>query len=450
MNSRNEPDHSSPAPDKDRRIADLEARLARATALADEYRALAQASFEGIGFFDQDMRCVACNETALELFGYERCEFLGLHALDMVAPESHAEVRQRIESQEHRPYELTALRKDGSTFPAEVHDKRGVLHGRGVRISALRDITRRKRMEQELQDALNEQKIIFANTKVGLMLLRGGRRLAKANKALADLFGYESPEEMTGLDMRRLHLDENAFMEFGRQHYKTLADTAQLHIEYRLRRKDGTPVWCMLSGQAMDRNKPADLSKGVLWVVDDITRIKDQEERLRTLACTDYLTGVHNRRHFLELAGRELSRRQRHGGECAVLLIDLDRFKTVNDRLGHPAGDAVLKTFARRCCGTLRKIDIFGRLGGEEFAVFLPETGLEGGRVAAERIRQRMDGMETRTPGGNITATVSIGVASTECGGNSVEELITRADQVLYRAKRLGRNRVETEQGDTP
>ncbi|WP_022663009.1 sensor domain-containing diguanylate cyclase [Paucidesulfovibrio longus] len=425
-------------------LARLEAELEQLKKENARLRALADAPYEAIAFFGADMRCVTANATTLRLFGYEsESELLGKHVLEFVAPESREEVSRRFQTEDTRAYELMGLRRNGETFPAEAHGKKGVFNGQPVRISAMRDITRRKQIERELQTAANELEIIFAYSKVGLMLLRGGRWLAKANQALADILGYDTPEKMIGRSMRELHLTEENFQHFGEKYYNALADKALLHIEYRLRRKDGSPVWCMLSGQALDRGAPADLNKGVLWAVDDITRIKTQEQELRALACTDYLTGVHNRRHFLDLASRELKRRKRHGGDCGLLLIDLDRFKDVNDQLGHGAGDAVLKTFARRCCGALREVDIFGRLGGEEFAVLLPGSDLEGARTVAERIREGMSDMETRTPEGNIRVTVSIGVTSTERPVADVEALIARADKALYRAKRLGRDRVE-------
>ncbi|MGE4291110.1 MAG: diguanylate cyclase [Desulfovibrio sp.] len=426
------------------RLTQAESELARLKRDNARLAALADAPREAIGFFDESLRCVAANPTAARLFGYrDETDLLGRHYLEFIAPRSRPEVTRRYRNEATTPYELLALRKDGSTFPAEAHGKFSTYEGRPVRVSCLRDITRRKEIEQELQNTASELEIIFACSKVGLMLLRGGRYLAKANQTLADILGYDSPEKMTGRSMRELHLSEENFLSFGEKYYTALAHQAQQHIEYRLRRKDGSPVWCMLSGQAVDRATPADLDKGVLWVVDDITRIKTQEQELRILACTDYLTGLHNRRHFLELAERELKRRKRLGGHCALLLIDLDHFKDVNDQLGHSAGDSVLKTFARRCCGVLREVDIFGRLGGEEFAVLLPGTDREGARVVANRIREHMGGSETRTTEGNITVTVSIGVVSTEQPVADVEDLIARADKALYRAKRQGRDRVE-------
>ena len=144
------------------------------------------------------------------------------------------------------------------------------------------DISRRKETEQQLQQTLVELETIFDNSRVGLMLLRGGRKLAKGNQRLADILGYDSPEEMAGISMRRLHLTEERFHEFGRIYYANLEKREQIQIEYRLRRKDGTPVWCMLSGKAFDTADPPDLDKGVLWVIDDITRIKQVEEELKS------------------------------------------------------------------------------------------------------------------------------------------------------------------------
>ncbi|MEF2144682.1 MAG: sensor domain-containing diguanylate cyclase [Desulfovibrionaceae bacterium] len=433
----------------EKRLRNAEAALARETAQSLRHQALADASFEAIAFFDPAMTCVMVNRTAVQTFGYAGDhEMIGMHALDFVAPKSRALVTRHFKSGSTIPYEFLALRKDGSTFPAEVHGKNGLFEGSPVRISAVRDITRRKDIEEELHGTLRELEIIFANSKVGLMLLRGGRYLARANQTLADILGYGSPEEMVGMSMRDLHVDEQSFLAFGEKYYKTLTNRAQLHVEYRMLRKDGSPIWCILSGQAVDRRIPADLDQGVLWVIDDITRLKDEEERLLKLASTDHLTGANNRRHFMELARQEFSRRRRHAGNISLLLIDLDRFKSVNDSMGHAAGDAVLKNFTTRCLGILREEDSFGRLGGEEFAVLLPNTDLDGAVQVAERIRAVMAENPVRTTSGSVLTTVSVGVALAPSGMNDVDELLALADKALYRAKQAGRNRVEAARRD--
>jgi diguanylate cyclase (GGDEF)-like protein len=163
---------------------------------------------------------------------------------------------------------------------------------------------------------------------------------------------------------------------------------------------------------------------------------------LATLAAMDFLTGVYNRRHFETLARAELARSQRYMRPLSLLMIDIDHFKAVNDRLGHAAGDRVLKNIAALCCAQKRESDVVARVGGEEFAVMLPETTA----TAAEQFAQRLcDGVRKSTPtiyGEALGVTVSVGVAGASVGTSGIETLMRRADQALYDAKRLGRDRV--------
>lgn len=155
----------------------------------------------------------------------------------------------------------------------------------------------------------------------------------------------------------------------------------------------------------------------------------------------DPLTGVNNRRAFLERGEKLLHRSDFERVPAALLLFDLDEFKSVNDTFGHQTGDRVLTTFCRVATSTLRPDDLFGRLGGEEFAALLLHTSLKGGLVAAERVRANFEA--TALDLGTHTSTVSVGVASApECDRN-LAELIEEADRALYRAKENGRNRVE-------
>lgn len=161
-------------------------------------------------------------------------------------------------------------------------------------------------------------------------------------------------------------------------------------------------------------------------------------QMLEQLAARDPLTNAFNRRAFIEAANRELERSRRYGTHLAVLQMDLDYFKRINDTYGHQAGDRVLVDFSRRVAGLLRSSDIFGRFGGEEFVILLAQTTPEEAYVVAERIRSL-----TAEATGEPRYTVSIGGVS-RCGGSpALEELIAEADAALYRAKHGGRNRVE-------
>jgi diguanylate cyclase (GGDEF)-like protein/PAS domain S-box-containing protein len=174
----------------------------------------------------------------------------------------------------------------------------------------------------------------------------------------------------------------------------------------------------------------------------DISARKAMEAELTRVATTDMLTGVPNRRHFMSLAETELARIQRFQQPTAVLMLDLDYFKQINDTHGHAAGDAVLKTFADIVRGSLRKTDCSGRLGGEEFAVLLPGTDSEAAFAFAERLRQAT--AACRIPFGTqeLLITVSIGIAMMVAADGTPDEALARADQALYRAKDAGRNRV--------
>ena len=181
----------------------------------------------------------------------------------------------------------------------------------------------------------------------------------------------------------------------------------------------------------------------VIYVlINDVTVLKENEERLRQLSITDPLTGSFNRRHFFDVAERELADASRHGRDVSLLAVDIDHFKRINDGFGHAVGDEALKIFTAACQGTLRAGDLLGRLGGEEFAVLLPETGPAAARATAERIRSRMAGLAIPAGPGEVRFTVSVGIASARPGEGSVDALLSRADEALYRAKGAGRNRV--------
>jgi diguanylate cyclase (GGDEF)-like protein/PAS domain S-box-containing protein len=184
---------------------------------------------------------------------------------------------------------------------------------------------------------------------------------------------------------------------------------------------------------------------GAVVVFHDIGELKEKEAALTRLARTDTLTGLNNRGYFLELLGIEISRWQRNGHHVALLMIDLDCFKRVNDTWGHAVGDEVLRHFSEVLRRSLRRVDIAGRLGGEEFAVLLPGDNEVAALAAAERLRQNVANEAASTSAGAITVTISIGVTLFRAGDSSHEQPLRRADQALYRAKQAGRNRVEAD-----
>jgi diguanylate cyclase (GGDEF)-like protein len=175
-----------------------------------------------------------------------------------------------------------------------------------------------------------------------------------------------------------------------------------------------------------------------------LCELEDARAQLDVQATRDELTGVYNRRQFLVLADREFARCRRYDMSAALLMIDVDLFKQVNDAHGHLAGDLLLREIARAAGDTLRQPDLFGRFGGEEFAVFLPHADPLGALDAAERIRDRVATLSLEWKGRTVHTTVSVGVAALDVSHDSLAALIHDADQALYAAKDAGRNCVRS------
>jgi two-component system, cell cycle response regulator len=172
-------------------------------------------------------------------------------------------------------------------------------------------------------------------------------------------------------------------------------------------------------------------------------RILDLEKRILQLASTDPLTGIWNRRAFMERLKAELERTARERTSLSIIMVDIDHFKRVNDEHGHQAGDQVLQQFSRRLMELARTYDFLGRYGGEEFIACLPNTNEAQARSIAERLRRGVEEMAISLPGGeNIPITASFGTAShlAAAGKDDVDRIIKRADDALYKAKREGRN----------
>jgi len=179
----------------------------------------------------------------------------------------------------------------------------------------------------------------------------------------------------------------------------------------------------------------------VLKLVFELERARQQ---LTILATHDDLTGVHNRRHFMAVVEREWDRARRYSTQAALLLIDADHFKRVNDSHGHLCGDELLRCIAKSVNESLRQADVLARFGGEELIVFLPHTDHLGALDVAERIRQRVQALSITWNGATVSTTVSIGMAPMRAELPSLDWMIHESDTALYAAKADGRNCVRT------
>lgn len=333
-------------------------------------------------------------------------------------------------------------------------------------IGICQDITKRKQTERQLQESheylraknkeiaaindlltstLAEYELIFDNGHLGIMIFSDGQYLSRCNRRLSNILGYSSPTEMIGLSMDDIHLDLLSSRDFTQLYREKIQQSSMERVEYQLRRGDGNKVWCLLSGKALDNSSPIDLTKGIVWIVEDISERKEFEQTIRHQAHFDSLTGLPNRRQLLKSLGREISRATRHNQNGALFFIDLDNFKTINDALGHSTGDKLLKLVANRITKNLRKEDITARMGGDEFVIILPNLH-EKVKIAekkAQEIATKLCNLLSHAihlEDQELHITLSIGIALFPTPGKGVGDLLKQADTAMYRAKSAGRN----------
>ena len=216
-----------------------------------------------------------------------------------------------------------------------------------------------------------------------------------------------------------------------------LAQTGDFSLDYRLRHRDGDYIW-IRSIHSFDYDNEHQLHYRGLFL--DINQEKESEQRILYLASHDSLTGLHNRNHFQEHLAHQINYAVRFKLEGALLFVDLDQFKYINDTLGHQSGDQCLIAAAQTLQSSLREVDFIGRLGGDEFGIILPRTDKEGALQVAQNLLQNLAQQTQFQEKLNITLSASIGIALFPAHSTSPSELLARADAAMYTAKRDGRN----------
>jgi diguanylate cyclase (GGDEF)-like protein len=279
------------------------------------------------------------------------------------------------------------------------------------------------------------------NIENGVILLDQELRTQYANPACHAMF--KSPQKF--VDGKPLYAE---MLEHARRSsaYAVSSDELKQYVAGRLAwvsSGDQTPVDQHLSSGRVIRCQCAVLpGGGRMLTYSDVTDIVRHAEELERLATTDGMTGIYNRRHFMTLADHEWSRSRRYGRPLSFLMIDIDFFKSINDGFGHDVGDQMivhLTTLARVC---KRDSDVLARIGGEEFALLLPETDMAEAQLVAERLRQDVAESPLVAKLDRISTTISIGVAVCNDAMTGIADLMKAADQALYDAKSSGRNRV--------
>jgi diguanylate cyclase (GGDEF)-like protein/PAS domain S-box-containing protein len=384
---------------------------------------------------DGEVRYV--NLRACELFEIPIDQMIGRRAPDFyVDPSDRSAFIERLRRDGRIDGFVAKLKtRKGQGFWALMSAQRIVYQGEECFMVGFSDVTAQKVAELAVRQSEQNVRALFAAAPVPLILSRvRDQQVLLANQRAADLFevpledvvGKRSPDYYVNRDDRDTVVDQ--LLQTGRAE----------NLLARFRTSSGRQFWGTLSGRVIDFEGDGCFLVGL----HDVTAHKELEERLRELATRDSLTGLFNRRHFLELAELMLEKSARSGTQLALCMFDADHFKAVNDEHGHATGDDVLKAIARAAESAVRGGDVLARIGGEEFAVLLPDTEQGDAAGVAERIRIAVESLAMQGDDWQrIHPTVSVGVARST-PGNDIEELIRRADAALYRAKESGRNRV--------
>lgn len=292
---------------------------------------------------------------------------------------------------------------------------------------------------------------IIENCADAVIVLDSGQRIAFLNKAAESIFGH----------MRSAILGQPLdclIPERFRTAHKTLVDDFSQSAENArfMQHRDRTIVGLHADGTEISvevsiLNTHEGSESALVAIVRDVSVQMTQEQELERLAATDPLTGILNRRMFIARAREECARSTRYGNPLAFAMIDIDKFKLLNDEFGHATGDKVLCNVVDIISAGIRQSDIFGRWGGEEFVLALPETAENDALVLLQRLRQAVAAAEFTPHDASQerrSVTVSIGVAGFRAGEESLDRVIDRADQALMTAKRTGRNKVCALQSD--
>jgi diguanylate cyclase (GGDEF)-like protein len=279
-------------------------------------------------------------------------------------------------------------------------------------------------------------KTVLQTEMVTVSLLDGGQPWFRfrTNRRPADL-GQSLATAAGVSDEPVLVQDTMADPRFAKHPLVTGAPWVRFYLGVPLRTHDGYLIGTLC---AMDPI-PHQPTEDHVALMQDLARLVVDELELRQLATTDGLTGALTRRAFLSEATRAIVRADRFEHDLSIIIFDIDHFKGINDRFGHPVGDVVLRIVAAVCKAELRRVDEFGRIGGEEFAIMLPQAGRDAALGLAERLRKAIAATRIPGPTGTISVTASFGIAGREWR-EDLNTLMTEADEALYVAKRSGRN----------
>lgn len=405
----------------------------------------------GVTLMDRDLRFVAWNSEIKELLNFpdelfdpdnppdlSKVALFNAQRGEYGPGDAEEQARALVErAGKMLPHVFERTRPDGTVL-----EIRGRPLPNGGFVSIYTDMTERKRAEEEVRRTASFLQAVLDHLPFGMMVVDKAIRCRYWNRQSEALFDLPPGFVRQGIAM------EEVLRQIARNGIYGPGDVED-HVARRLKiiggfqahafeltRPDGRSLRIMGAPVLIEGE-----AEGLVLLQEDITEHKNYQATLERLATTDHLTGLLNRRAFLDATEREIRRAHRYGQPLALIMLDVDHFKRINDSHGHPAGDEVLRRIAATCRGMLRDGDLMGRLGGEEFAITLVQPPLQVASAVAERLRKAVSELGIEFGGERLAVTISLGIAEVGEGITSLDHLISRADACLYTAKREGRNR---------
>lgn len=378
---------------------------------------------------------VDANISAVEFYGYSRQQLMTMNvqSINQVSPEEVEQARLRAAVQQQNYFTFPQKMANGDIRTVEIHSSPIETNGRLILFSIIHDITARIETEKKLKlDAA-----VFEHSLEGIIITNSNREIITVNRAFTEITGYNQ-EEVLGKNPSFLSAKKHK-PEFFEKLWDDIKTNGHWKGEIWNKRKDGNvfPELLSINTVTDDDGQP----EHYVGVFSDITQLKKSEEELENLAHHDSLTGLPNRFSLRATLDHSIRHARRNHERIAVLFLDLDKFKVVNDSLGHAAGDELLKAVSARLNGRLRDQDTLGRLGGDEFVIILENLKSERDiiRIAKEVI-ELLSMPFSLSVGQEAYIGTSIGIAQFPDNANSGENLIAYADVAMYQAKQNGRN----------